>query len=44
MHLENNNEVQICQPPLKRIRLVQQSTDEKNYQDEDNASEKSQDE
>ncbi|XP_022179765.1 uncharacterized protein LOC111040245 [Myzus persicae] len=45
MHLENNdNDEQTCQPPLKRIRLVQQSIDEKSYQDEDNASDMSQDE
>jgi len=44
MHFENNNnDIQICQPSFKRIRLVQ-STDEKNYQDEDNASDFSQDE
>uniref|UniRef100_A0A2S2NFI9 Uncharacterized protein n=1 Tax=Schizaphis graminum TaxID=13262 RepID=A0A2S2NFI9_SCHGA len=44
MNLGNNNDVQTCQPPLKRIRLVQQFSDEKSYQDEDNASDKSQDE
>ncbi|XP_025208898.1 uncharacterized protein LOC112604190 isoform X1 [Melanaphis sacchari] len=44
MHLENNNDMQTCQPPFKRIRLVQESSDEKSYQDEDNASDKSQDE
>lgn len=45
MHLENsNNDEQPCQPPLKRMRLVQQSTDDKSYHDEDNASDMSQDE
>ncbi|XP_026814405.1 uncharacterized protein LOC113554659 [Rhopalosiphum maidis] len=44
MHLEDNNDVLTCQPPLKRIKLVQQFSDEKSYQDEDNASDKSQDE
>jgi len=45
MHIENSdNDEQTCQPPLKRIRLVQQSIDEKSYQDEDNASDMSQDE
>lgn len=44
MHIENSdNDEHTCQPPLKRIRLVQQSIDEKSYQDEDNASDMSQD-
>lgn len=45
IHVENsNNDEQPCQPPLKRIRLVQQLTDDKSFQDEDNASDMSQDE
>lgn len=45
MHLENNNnDEETFLPPFKRMKLVQQSTDEKSYKDEDNGSEKSQDE
>lgn len=35
MDFTNNNR-STSSPPLKRIRLIQKSTDEKMYQDEDN--------